>query len=148
LENLSADEAEAYLADFLATEGKVTEARGRLETILKRNPNAARASLVLGLVELRSNNTDKGLALLEQAATAAPDDAFVQSSLGRAIAQTLYRSPDAQKNQRARTLLSHAVDLGDQSAVTQATLGYLYLSNPTDPSRAAALLKRAVDLDP
>ena len=145
-------DAAIYLADLQGRVGRLEESRTRLAAILKQNPNAARAHTALGLQEFRANQLDKALPLLERASSLGTNDGWVQNAYGRALIAHFGgggSSDTAQATvQRARTVLTRAVELDPNSAFAAAMLGYVELILDTDAAHAAALLERATQLAP
>ena len=145
-------EAAIYLADLQGRVGRLEESRTRLAAIVKQNPNAARAHAALGLQEFRANQIDKALPLLERASSIGTNDGWVQNAYGRALIAQFgggVSSDNAQATvQRARTVLTRAVELDPNSAFAAAMLGYVELILDTDAAHAATLLERATRLAP
>jgi tetratricopeptide (TPR) repeat protein len=146
-------EADTYLGDLQARLFRHDEARARLQNVLVRRPGTARATLALGLMELRADRLDTALPLLERAATEGPDDGQVQSALGRALINRLselnYGSEEyAATLKRARTVLVRAVELEPNAARSVALLGYTELAARENLERAVSLLTRAITLAP
>jgi len=144
-------EAAIYLADLQGRVGRLDESRTRLAAVLKQNPNAARAHAALGLQEFRANQIERALPLLEKASSLGTGDGWVQSAYGRALIAQIGDGPaDAQHAtmERARTVLSRAVELDQNSAFGAAMLGYVELILDRDAAHAATLLERAVRLAP
>ena len=145
------DDAEAaiYLADLQGRVGRLEESRARLAEVLKQNPNAARAHAALGLQAFRASQMNTALPLLEKAASLGGNDGWVQIAYGRALIAHFGGGGDASAAaQRARTVLSRAVELDPDSAFAAAMLGYVELMLDTDAARATTLLERAVQLAP
>jgi Flp pilus assembly protein TadD len=145
-------EADTYLGDLQARVGRIGEARARLQKVLERRPGTARATLGLGLIDLRADRLEAALPLLERAATEGPDDGQVQGALGRALVSRLgeleYTSDEyAATLKRARSALVRAVELDPNSARSVALLGFAELAS-RDFERSVTLLTRAVALAP
>jgi tetratricopeptide (TPR) repeat protein len=145
-------EAAIYVADLQGRVGRLEESRTRLAAIVKQNPNAARAHAALGLQEFRANQIDKALPLLERASSLGTNDGWVQNAYGRALIAQFGGGVSADNAQgavqRARTVLTRAVELDPNSAFAAAMLGYVELILDTDAAHAAALLERATQLAP
>ena len=145
-------EADTYLGDLQARLGRIDEARARLQKVLDRRPGTARATLALGLIDLRADRLDAALPVLELAAAEGPDDGQVQGALGRALVSRLvdldYTSDEyTATSKRARSVLARAVELDPNSARSVALLGYTELA-ARDFDRAVTLLTRALTLAP
>ena len=152
-ENLSDEEAQAYLGDFLARSGRTDDARAQLTKIINAKPEVGRASLALGLMELRESRVDEALPLLERAAALMPDDAASNAAYGHALVERLSNSAPAADEragmiERARTVLTRSVQLDPTSAYAHAMLGYVELVSGVQPLRAVEVLRRAVALAP
>jgi tetratricopeptide (TPR) repeat protein len=145
-------EAAIYVADLQGRVGRLEESRTRLAAIVKQDPNAARAHAALGLQEFRANQIDKALPLLERASSLGTNDGWVQNAYGRALIAQFGGGVSADNAQgavqRARTVLTRAVELDPNSAFAAAMLGYVELILDTDAAHAAALLERATQLAP
>ena len=145
-------EADIYVADLQSRVGRVDEARTRLAAVLKRKPDAARATASLGLQHFRARELDKALPLLEQAAGQGLTDAWVQIAYGRALIARLGEELDTAAAdatlQESKTVLSRAVELDPESAFAAGMLGYVELASNGDLVRATSLLERAVRLAP
>jgi len=148
------DDAEAavYVADLQARIGRDQEGRARLQTVLTRKPDAARASTALGLIDFRARRYKEALPALERAAGQAPQDAFVQTAFGRGLVAIINETPDVEAKraalQKARDTLSRAVDIDATSAYAAGLLGYIELVDRQDVFRAVAMLERASQLAP
>jgi tetratricopeptide (TPR) repeat protein len=146
-------EADTYLGDLQARLDRVDEAQARLKRVLQQRPGTARATLGLGLIELRADRLASALPLLERAAAEGPDDGQVQAALGRALMSSLITLTPASEQytatlKRARAALTRAVELDPDSARSAAFLGYAELIAGEDLARAATLLTRAITLAP
>ncbi len=151
-EMLADTEAQGYLGDLLARSDRTDDARAYLKKIIASNPDAGRALLALGLLELREASIDTALPLLERAATLMPEDAAALAAYGRGLMERLgaMSSGDPQWGsmfERARSVLSRAAELDPTAAHTLAALAYLELSDG-EPRRAVDLLTRAVAAAP
>ncbi len=110
---------------------------------LERDPGNARALQYLGMLRLQQQRLPEGVALLEAAARAAPDDGFVLSNLARAYADT----GDAE---RSLATAARAVKLPCE----QSQLGLVLqvygkaLARAGRPAEAEPVLRRAVELKP
>jgi Flp pilus assembly protein TadD len=147
-EMLSEGEAQGYLGDLLARSERTDDARAYLKKVITASPDAARALFALGFLELRASNLDEALPLLERAATLKPDEPAFLMAYGHGLVERLRgaASDDPQRestSERARSVLSKAVELDSTVAHTLATLGYLELANG-ESQRAVDLFKRAV----
>ena len=152
-EDVSVEEAQAYLGDFLARSGRTDDARAHLTKIINAKPDVGRASLALGLVELRESRVDEALPLLERAAALMPDEAAPNAAYGHALVERLSTSaPGADERaaiiEKARTALNRSVERDPTSAYAHAMLGYVELVSGEEPLRAVEVLKRAVALAP
>ena len=152
-EKIDGLEADTYLGDLQARLDRVDEAQARLKKVLEQRPGTARATLGLGLIELRAERLESALPLLERAAAEGPDDGQVHGALGRALMTSLIAMKPASEQyaptlKRARTVLARAVELDPESARSAALLGYAELAAGDDLARAATLLTRAITLAP
>lgn len=150
-QTLSDADAESYLSYLLARTRHVDQAKARLERTLTAAPDAARATAILGKLEVQGNNTERGLQLLERAATLAPGDGWVQSTLGQQLFVALARTSgplNGESLEHTRSVLRRAVELNAGDFVTAAELGWLLLFNPADLTGATDLLSQAVKLAP
>ena len=133
-------DADIYIADLQSRVGRDEEARTRLAAILKQKPDASRATASLGLQQFRANQLDKALPLLERAAAQGLSDSWVQIAYGRALIARLGEQPDPSATeallQKARTVLSRAVELDADSAYAAGMLGYVELTSGADLPRA------------
>jgi tetratricopeptide (TPR) repeat protein len=146
-------EAQGYLGDLLAhISSRADDARTYLEGLTAAHPVSARALSALGGLYIRDGKDDQGLALLERAAAAAPDDALVQTRLARALADRLRAAaavgdPDAAVA-KVQAVLARALALDARSADLKALAGYVELFRGEDLARAEALMLEAVRLAP
>jgi Flp pilus assembly protein TadD len=145
-------EAHAYLAELVAATGRPDEAKRQLERVLEPTPLAPRALSALGTIELGAGNIDMGMSLLERAGESAPEDSWVQSALGRALADRLLdargdREAHEAKLSRARTILSKAVGLPPASASTLVALALVELEG-NNLQHARSLLEEASRMAP
>jgi tetratricopeptide (TPR) repeat protein len=145
-------DADIYVADLQARVGREQEARARLQAILARKPDSARASTALGLIDFRARRFKEALPVLERAAGQDPQDAFVQTAFGRGLVaivnETAALDARAAALQKARVALSRAVEIDAISAYAAGLLGYLELVEGTDIPRAVSMLERASQLAP
>ncbi len=104
----------------------------------------------LGLVEMQDGNDAAALPLLEQAASLAPGDAWVQSAFGRALVRRAEQGgPDeAALYVRAREVLTRALTLDRANVPAAVTLAAVLLSQGTDADLAVDLLQRVVRVMP
>ena len=144
-------EAAGYLGDLLGRiTGRTDDARAMLKTTIEANPDAARALAALGTLELRANNVETALPLLERAAALAPGTASVQAAYGRTLTRRATR-PDADDEAlfaKARTALSRALELEPDNASTIVTLAEVEMASGANPARALSLMQRAVKSSP
>ena len=151
-EPLTDVEAQGYLGDLLARGDRIDDARAYLKKVIASNPDAARALLALGLLELRESRVDEALPLLERAAALMPEDPAALAAYGRGLMERLgtTASSDPQWDsmfERARSTLSRSVELDPGAAHALASLAYIELSDG-EPRRAVDLLTRAVAAAP
>ena len=152
-ESMPEPEAQAYLADLLAHMDRTEDARARLESILKSDPRAARAYAGLGWIELRAKRVDEAVALFERGAALAPDDAPIQTALGRSLVDRLQQKgaaagADTETIDKARRVLSHAIDLDPNAANAMAALGFVEFAAGANLDRSRSLFERAIRLAP
>jgi tetratricopeptide (TPR) repeat protein len=145
-------EADVYVADLQARIGREQEGRARLQAVLARKPDIARASTALGLIDFRARRFKEALPALERAAGQAPQDAFVQTAFGRGLVAIVNETPEIEAKrpalQKARDALSRAVEIDATSAYAAGVLGYILLAEGKDIPRAVAMLERASQLAP
>jgi len=145
-------DAEIYVGDLQARVGREKEARTRLQAVLTRKPDAARASTALGLIDYRARRFTEALPILERAAGQDPKDAFVQTALGRALTATLNDIPALDDRTatlaKARDTLSRAVEADATSAYAAGLLGYVELVEGANMAHAVSMLERASQLAP
>ena len=151
-EMLSEGEAQGYLGDLLARSDRTDDARAYLKGVITSSPDSARALFALGFLELRASRLDEALPLLERAATLKPDEPAFMTAYGYGLVERIRgsASDDPQRQstfERARSVLSKAVELDPTVAHTLASLGYLELASG-EPARAVDLLKRAAAAAP
>ena len=152
-EDLSEEEAQGYLGDFLVRSGRTEDARAHLTKVIGAKPDAARALLALGRLEMRESRVNDALPRLERAATLMPDEAAPHAAYGYALVERLRTSAPGSDERtativKARSALTRSVELDPASAYAFAMLGYVELLSNEEPSRAVEALKRAVTLDP
>jgi len=145
-------DAEIYVGDLQARVGREKKARTRLQAVLTRKPDAARASTALGLIDYRARRFTEALPILERAAGQDPKDAFVQTALGRALTATLNDIPALDDRTatlaKARDTLSRAVEADATSAYAAGLLGYVELVEGANMAHAVSMLERASQLAP
>ena len=144
-------EGEIHVTDLQARIGRDKEARTRLQAIVQQKPDAAMAWTVLGLIDFRAKQLKDALPMLERAAERGPQNAFVQTAFGRALAALINEQSGAEERatlQKARTTLSRAVELDGASSYAAGWLGYVELAIGEDLPRAVSLLERATKLAP
>ncbi len=150
-ETISDAEAAGYLGELVGRiNGRTEDARAMLRTTIDANPEAARALAALGLLELRADNVDAALPLLERAAALAPGTASVQAAYGRAL--TRRASFDGADEEallaKARTALARALELEPDNVSTLVTLAEVEMASAANPARALSLMQRAVQAAP
>ena len=145
-------EADIYVGDLQARVGREKEARTRLQAVLSRKPDAARASTALGLIDFRANRIAAALPILERAAGQDARDAYVQTAFGRALLARVNETPaQAEKMatlKTARDTLSRAVDVDATSAYAAGLLGFVELAEGSNLPHAVSMLERAAQLAP
>ena len=144
-------EAAGYLGDLVGRmDGRVDEARAMLKTTIDANPEAARALAALGTIELRADNVETGLPLLERAAALAPGTASIQAAYGRTLTRRASRdgADEEALYAVARTALARALELEPDNVSTIVTLAEVEMATGTNPARALSLMQRAVTAAP
>jgi tetratricopeptide (TPR) repeat protein len=132
---------------------RTADARAYLERLTAAHPDSARALSALGGLYIRDGKGDEGLALLERAAAAAPNDALVQTLLARALVDRLSVGLGGSDDREAaavnvQAVLTHALELDARSANLNALAGYVELFRGKDLARARALMLEAIRLAP
>jgi tetratricopeptide (TPR) repeat protein len=150
VEVISDDEAAGYLGELLARQDRAVDARTFLKKTIDTNGAAARAIAALGLLELRSDNQDGALPLLERAANLSPGVASIQAAYGRALTLRANRglADEDETRARARTVLTRALELEPDNVSTAVTLAEVEMAGGSNPERAVALMQRAVGRSP
>jgi cytochrome c-type biogenesis protein CcmH/NrfG len=146
---LSDGDAAGYLGDLMARQ-RPAEGRVFLKKTLETTPDAPRALVALGLLELREQNNAAAFPLLEKAAALAPGDAGVQSAYGRALTTRADKgaTDDEQLYIKARTVLTRALEIEPDNVSTIVTLAEVEMASGANPPRAVELMERVVKASP
>ena len=133
--------AQALISQGHAIEdsGNLEEARKIYESAISLAPTYWSGHLNLGNVARIQANHEEAIRCYRLAAELAPGEAKAHLNLGNALMDARRPSEAASSYQRATELKS------DWSA---GWLGYASAIAPTDPSKAEASLRKAIDLDP
>jgi tetratricopeptide (TPR) repeat protein len=147
---ISDTDAAGYLGDLMARLNRTDDARSYLKTAIAQNPDAALAMSALGLLELRAGNDELAFPLLEKAAALAPGDATVQSAFGRALTRRADRGAvdEDALYLKARVVLARAMEIDPNNVSTIVTLAEVEMGSGATPSRAVALMQRAIKASP
>jgi tetratricopeptide (TPR) repeat protein len=148
-ESISIAEAQAYTSELLARQARESEARALLDAALGAEPSQPRALAALGRLHVRVGRIDEGLPILERAASLAPGDPAVVSTLARALVERLRAQGadaggDAAGLARARAELARAAALDPDDAYVAAMQGYVEYVEGSRLDKARAFLERAV----
>ena len=127
-------------AQSAAQAGRFGEAAGICNDVLAASPDNPAAQALLGVIAVRTNDLERGLALLERAVAARPGVAVWQANLS-ALNRMACRMPDALKAGQ------EAVRLEPQSADHLVNLSLVY-ADLDDRRQAIDCLLRAVGLQP
>ncbi|HUR32358.1 MAG TPA: tetratricopeptide repeat protein [Vicinamibacterales bacterium] len=143
-------DAAGYLGDLMARLNRTDDARTYLKTVVAASPDAARPWAALGLLELRAGNDETALPLLQKAAALAPGEASIQAAYGRALTRRADRgtADDEALYATARTVLARALELEPGNVSTAVTLAEVEMGSGANPSRAVALIERAIKSAP
>lgn len=127
-------------ATLLLQRGDVASAKAQLEAILEVDPNEVNALRLLGDIEWKAGETERGLARLEKAVSIAPS--FDHATLTLANA---YRAGSRLDDAR-RTLEAFIQKKPDSLLIWQLLGDVLFEAGATDEARSAQ--QRAIDVDP
>lgn len=136
---LTADEAVEFAAHILYTGTGPDAAEALLRSVLKMQPEHARAIELLGVTLDEMGENDEAVALIEHAATLSPDSAGTFNNLGNAYVH-------AGQIDQALAAYERAVALDPNHAPPYCNLGIIYRSQQRY-EEAEASLKRAIELD-
>lgn len=147
---LSDADAAGYIGDLMARQGRTGEARDYLRKALNAAPESARVNAALGVLEMRDQDSDAALPLLEKAAGLAPDDPGIQTAYARVLTRLADRgtSNEDELYARARTVLGHALELDPDNVATVVTLAEVEMASGESPERGLSLMRRAVKASP
>jgi Tfp pilus assembly protein PilF len=148
-EPLAAREGEAFLGDLLARIGNTAAARRHLTALLDGDATNGRAAAALGWLEMREQHVDAAVRLLERAAGLLPDDGQIQGELGAALYEQARvnehnRHAAGATLDRARAVLTRAVELDPRNAPALAALARVEGGRDRHPARAVDLMEAAI----
>jgi Tfp pilus assembly protein PilF len=142
---LSDAEADAWLGDLLAQQGRTQEATARLQKALAADPNLALAHASLGTLKLRESNMTDARAYFEKAVSLGSANEFAHYAYAYGILSSGTVAPDEAST--AARALERAIALRPGYTDAKLLLAYAYLTM----NRAQAvrdLLTPVVKADP
>jgi tetratricopeptide (TPR) repeat protein len=133
-------EVRFLMGNLAAEAGQGSKSIQIFEELIKKFPDNPEALVRLGQLKLDANQPD-GIKLLQRAASVAPQNSAVQSSLATALHQ-------AGKNDEAQPYYERALQLDPSNHFASNNLAYLYAQKKQNLTEAARLAQVAVAASP